>query len=70
MLVVPNGSPYWRDKTDDRLNIAVARVTESGLPLVYLNQVGGQDELVFDGVSFGLHADCSLAFQLAASARR
>ncbi len=66
MLVVPNGSPYWRDKGDVRLNIAVARVTEQGLPMVYVNQVGGQDELVFDGVSFGLHADCSLAFQLRA----
>src|SRR5690242_17010542 len=66
MLIVPNGSPYWRQKGDVRLNIAVARVTEQGLPTVYVNQVGGQDELVFDGVSFGLHADCSLAFQLAA----
>ncbi|MGA8965442.1 MAG: NAD+ synthase [Pseudolabrys sp.] len=66
LLVVPNGSPYWRQKGDVRLNIAVARVTEQGLPTVYVNQVGGQDELVFDGVSFGLHADCSLAFQLAA----
>jgi NAD+ synthase len=66
MLVVPNGSPYWRQKGDVRLNIAVARVTEQGLPTVYVNQVGAQDELVFDGVSFGLHADCSLAFQLAA----
>ncbi|MSO68601.1 MAG: NAD+ synthase, partial [Pseudolabrys sp.] len=65
-LVVPNGSPYWRQKGDVRLNIAVARVTEHGLPTVYVNQVGAQDELVFDGVSFGLHADCSLAFQLAA----
>ena len=45
ILVVPNGSPYARDKNDLRLSIAVARVTESGLPLVYLNQVGGQDEL-------------------------
>jgi NAD+ synthase len=66
MLIVSNGSPYWRQKGDVRLNIAVARVTEQGLPTVYVNQVGGQDELVFDGVSFGLHADCSLAFQLAA----
>jgi NAD+ synthase len=64
MLLVPNGSPYWRDKSDVRLNIAVARVTEQGLPLVYVNQVGGQDELVFDGVSFGLNGDRSLAFQL------
>src|SRR5262245_1237250 len=66
MLVVPNGSPYWRDKGDVRLNIAVARITEQELPTIYVNQVGGQDELVFDGVSFGLHADCSLAFQLPA----
>jgi len=66
LLVVPNGSPYWRQKGDVRLNIAVARVTEQGLPTVYVNQVGAQDELVFDGVSFGLHADCSLAFQFAA----
>jgi NAD+ synthase len=66
LLVVPNGSPYWRQKGDVRLNIAVARVKEQGLPTVYVNQVGAQDELVFDGVSFGLHADCSLAFQLAA----
>jgi NAD+ synthase len=66
MLVVPNGSPYWRQKGDVRINIAVARVTEQGLPTIYVNQVGGQDELVFDGVSFALHSDCSLAFQLAA----
>jgi NAD+ synthase len=66
LLVVPNGSPYWRNKDEVRLNIAVARVTESGLPLIYVNQVGGQDELVFDGASFGLHADRSLAFQLPA----
>ena len=57
ILVVPNGSPYARDKNDLRLSIAVARVTESGLPLVYLNQIGGQDELVFDGASFALNAD-------------
>jgi NAD+ synthase len=66
LMIVPNGSPYWRKKDDVRLNIAVARVTESGLPLVYVNQVGGQDELIFDGASFGLNADCTLGFQLAA----
>ncbi len=65
-LIVPNGSPYWRQKGDVRLNIAVARVSEQGIPMIYANLVGGQDELVFDGVSFGLRADCSLAFQLAA----
>ncbi len=66
LLIVPNGSPYWRDKTDIRLNVAVARVTEAGLPLIYINQFGGQDELVFDGASFALNADCSIAFQLPA----
>jgi len=66
ILLVPNGSPYWRDKTAHRLNIAVSRVVEAGLPLVYLNQVGGQDELVFDGASFVLNADRSLAAQLPA----
>ncbi len=65
LLVVPNGSPYWRQKGDVRLNIAVARVTEQGLATIYVNQIGAQDELVFDGVSFGLHADCTPAFQLA-----
>src|SRR5579872_4218777 len=66
ILVVPNGSPYARDKSDLRLSIAVARVTESGLPLIYLNQVGGQDELIFDGASFALNADLSVAAQLPA----
>ncbi len=66
LLVVPNGSPYWRDKEDVRLNIAVARVTESGLPMLYINQIGGQDELVFDGASFALHRDRTLALQLPA----
>jgi NAD+ synthase len=66
LLVVPNGSPYARDKNDLRLSIAVARVTESGLPLIYLNEVGGQDELVFDGASFALNADLSVAAQLPA----
>ena len=66
LMIVPNGSPYWRGKDEVRLNTAVARVTESGLPLIYVNQVGGQDELVFDGASFGLHADRSLAFDLPA----
>ncbi len=64
ILIVPNGSPWWKDKHDLRRNVAVARVTESGLPMVYVNQVGGQDELVFDGASFGLNADRSLAFQM------
>ena len=53
-----------------RLNVAVARVTERGLPLVYVNQVGGQDELVFDGASFVLNADLhASALQLAGVSR-
>ncbi len=63
ILIVPNGSPYESDKLDERLNLAVARVVESGLPLVYVNQVCGQDELVFDGASFVLNADRRLAAQ-------
>ncbi|HTS39848.1 MAG TPA: NAD+ synthase [Xanthobacteraceae bacterium] len=66
ILLVPNGSPYWRGKTEHRLNIAVARVVESGLPLIYLNMTGGQDELVFDGASFVLNADRSVGAQLPA----
>ena len=64
ILVVPNGSPYWRGKAEVRQQVALARVVETGLPMVYVNQCGGQDELVFDGGSFGLHADRTLAFQM------
>lgn len=64
ILIVLNGSPFdWR-KPDTRINIVLARVVETGLPLVYLNQVGGQDELVFDGASFVINADHTLAVQL------
>ncbi len=63
ILVVINGSPFEIDKVDQRLNLAVARVTESHLPIVYVNQVGGQDELVFDGNSFVLDADAGLRGQ-------
>ena len=66
ILVSPNGSPFDWPKPDQRMNVAVARVTETGLPLVYLNQVGGQDELVFDGASFVLNADRRLAVQMPA----
>lgn len=64
LLLVPNGSPFEASKEQTRLNIVVARVVESGLPLAYLNQIGGQDELVFDGGSFVLNADRSLALQM------
>jgi NAD+ synthase len=66
ILLVPNGSPYRRGVVDERLSVAVARVKEAHLPLVYVNQVGGQDELVFDGASFILNPDLAFAAQLAA----
>jgi NAD+ synthase len=66
LLIVPNGSPYWRGKAEVRLNVSVQCVAQARLPLIYVNQIGGQDELVFDGASFGLNADCSIAFQLPA----
>ncbi|MBW9090238.1 NAD+ synthase [Rhizobium wenxiniae] len=64
ILLVPNGSPYYRGKLDVRYQVALRQVIESGLPLVFANQLGGQDELVFDGASFAFNADKSLAFQL------
>tara|TARA_B100000315_G_scaffold260070_1_gene319096 strand:+ start:3609 stop:5300 length:1692 start_codon:yes stop_codon:yes gene_type:complete len=64
ILIVINGSPFEVDKPDQRLNLAVARITESGLPVVYVNLVGGQDELVFDGGSFVLSADRELQIQM------
>ena len=60
ILLVPNGSPFEAGKEDVRLKLVAARVAETGLPLVYLNQVGGQDELVFDGASFVVNADRTL----------
>jgi len=66
MLLVPNGSPYARGRLDDRMNHMVARVVETGLPLVYLNMVGGQDDQVFDGASFVLNPGGHLAVQLPA----
>jgi NAD+ synthase len=60
IFVVLNGSPFETMKHDERLNHAVARVTEAKLPLIYAHIVGGQDELVFDGGSFVIGADCSL----------
>jgi NAD+ synthase len=62
-LIVINGSPFEADKRDERVALAVTRVKDSGLPLLYVNQVGGQDELVFDGASFALDASCRLKLQ-------
>jgi NAD+ synthase len=66
ILLVPNGSPFEAGKDDERLRLAAARVAESGRPLIYLNQIGGQDELVFDGASFVVNADGTLAVALPA----
>lgn len=56
-LLVPNGSPYELDKDDKRALLVRSRVTMTGLSMAYLNRVGGQDELVFDGSSFIMHPD-------------
>lgn len=63
-LLVPNGSPYYRNKFETRLNHMVARVVETGLPLIYLNMIGGQDDQMFDGGSFALNPGGQLAVQL------
>lgn len=65
-LLVPNGSPYYRGKFDTRVSHMVSRVVETGLPLIYLNMVGGQDDQIFDGASFGLNPGGKLAFQMPA----
>ena len=64
LMIVPNGSPFEVDKPDARLRLARERVAESGVPLVYVNQVGGQDELVFDGASFALDASGAVVASL------
>jgi len=64
ILVVPNGSPYFRGKFPLRMNNMVSRVIENGVPLVYLNLVGGQDDQMFDGGSFVLNRGGRLAVQL------
>jgi NAD+ synthase len=66
LLIVPNGSPYWMGKQNVRYDVARSRIAETGLPLAYVNQVGGQDELVFDGASFALNSDGSVAAQFPA----
>ena len=66
ILLVPNGSPYDFNKFDARMQLVISRIRESGLPMAYVNQLGGQDELVFDGASFALNADLSLPLQMPA----
>ncbi|MEW5770767.1 MAG: NAD+ synthase [Pseudomonadota bacterium] len=63
ILLVPNASPFHMEKVGERHRIARARVRECGLPLLYANLVGGQDELVFDGASFALDQAGELAAQ-------
>jgi NAD+ synthase len=64
LLLVPNGSPYELDKDEVRTRLVEARVTDTGLPLAYLNRVGGQDEVVFDGSSFVVNADGRTVVQM------
>ncbi len=63
ILIVINGSPFDQKKEDERLSVAVSRVVETNLPLIYVNQIGGQDELVFDGSSFALDSSAKLCLQ-------
>ncbi len=63
ILVIPNGSPYARDKYDRRMQVIVARVIETELPALYVNLIGGQDDQVFDGGSFALNPGGELAMQ-------
>ncbi|WP_304189712.1 NAD+ synthase [Phenylobacterium aquaticum] len=64
ILLVPNGSPFRRLADKERMEVATARVAETGLPMVYVNEVGGQDELVFDGGSFALSAAGDVVMRL------
>jgi len=64
LLLVPNGSPYELDKDAIRRTLVEERVRTTGLPMVYLNRVGGQDELAFDGSSFVVNADGRTVVQL------
>ncbi|HQU50646.1 MAG TPA: nitrilase-related carbon-nitrogen hydrolase, partial [Casimicrobiaceae bacterium] len=66
LLVVPNGSPYHTKQQAARLAVASSRARENGVAIVYVNRVGGQDELVFDGASMVIAADGSVAQQLPA----
>lgn len=63
IMLCPNGSPYWTNKQHVRKDLVRARVAEDDVPMLYLNQVGGQDELVFDGASFGMEPGNKLVFQ-------
>ena len=65
IFISVHGSPYEVEKDDKRLGqVATKRVRETGIPMLFLNRVGGQDEIVFDGASFVLNGDASLMHQL------
>jgi len=64
ILLVPNGSPYELDKDEIRYRLVRNRAVQTGLPVAYLNRVGGQDELVFDGSSFVMHPDGERVVQM------
>lgn len=64
VFLIPNGSPYYRNKMDRRIGLMVSRVVENDLPLIYLNMVGGQDDQVFDGGTFALNRGGELALQM------
>ena len=64
IIISINGSPYNLDKMEKRLNTVVSRAVENEIPFIYLNMVGGQDELVFDGGSFAVNQNGSLVCQL------
>lgn len=64
ILLVPNGSPFELDKDEMRQRLVRARALQTGLPIAYINRVGGQDELAFDGSSFVLHPDGEIVVQM------
>ena len=64
ILLVPNGSPYELDKDDLRQRLVRSRALQTGLPIAYINRVGGQDELAFDGSSFVMHPDGEVPVQM------
>ena len=64
-LLVPNGSPFELDKDETRQHLVRSRSVQTGLPIVYVNRVGGQDELAFDGSSFIMHPDGETVVQMA-----
>ena len=65
ILLVLNASPFSAEKQQDRINTVKRRVTENNVPIIYVNQVGGQDELVFDGGSFAMDATGEVQVQSA-----